>query len=353
MSSRPMKRMAISIPLALLLALVVSGCGSSDPSSGAAAATCASYRAPAATGTSDPDLAVLETSDLERFLSVLAAHPPGDPQLPAALQAGYLDPGTPGLKEFTSLRICSATQLGRTVTEAGAFYTSIVPQLRRLSGDPAVQEPIRTAFAALRARYPQAVFLPTYFTVGRLTTGGAVGNAGLLIGAEYLAGGPGVVTTGLPDFVVRNVHPPEEAAAIVTHEQVHVQQALAGGLMSFQGRTLLEDSLLEGGADFVGNLAAGSFINRWLHDWAAPREAEIWRDFATQMNGTDHSRWLYNQAAAAPDRPGDLGYYVGYQICEAYYEAAADKDRALADIMRVRDAAAFLAASGYPSRFSP
>jgi hypothetical protein len=303
-------------------------------------------------GTADPAAAVLEPSDLERFLAVIEAHPPGDPGLAAALQSGYLDAGTPGLREFASLRICSAADLARTVSAGSAFYGSIAPELRRLA-DPAVQAPIRAAFAALRARYPAAVFAPTYFTVGRFNTAGTIGRSGLLVGAEYLTAGPGTVTTGLSPAALRYLHPPEQAAPLVTHEQVHYQQARAGGLMSRPARTLLEESLLEGGADFVGNLAAGDFINRWIHDWAAPRESDLWREFAAEMDGTDLSRWLHNQGTATADRPGDLGYYVGYRICEAYHAAAADKDRAVADIIAVRDAHAFLAASGYAARFAP
>jgi uncharacterized protein YjaZ len=103
----------------------------------------------------------------------------------------------------------------------------------------------------------------------------------------------------------------------------------------------------------VADLAAGDILNRWIHAWAAPREADLWREFAADMDGTDRSRWLYNQGSATADRPGDLGYYVGYRICQAYHDAAADKDAAVADIIRVRDAHAFLAASGYAARFAP
>jgi hypothetical protein len=349
----PLRRARRALPAALAASLLAA-CGGTEAGTPAPPpAACYAYRAPAAVGTPDPEVAVLEASDLERFLAVIEAHPAGDPDLVAALQSGYLDAGTPGLREFASLRICSAADLGRTVNAASAFYRSIGPPLRRLSGDPSVQAPIRAAFAALRSRYPATVLFPTYFTVGRFTTAGTIGRSGLLVAAEYLAAGPDTVTAGLAPAALRYLRPPEQAAPLVIHEQVHVQQALAGGLMSRAGRTLLEEALLEGGADFVGNLAAGDFINRWIHDWAAPREADLWREFATAMDGTDVSRWLYNQGTATADRPGDLGYYVGYRICEAYFDAAADKDRAVADIIGIRDAHAFLEASGYAARLGP
>lgn len=67
------------------------------------------------------------------------------------------------------------------------------------------------------------------------------------------------------------------------------------------------------------------------------------------MHSTDVSRWLYNQGSstATPDRPGDLGYFIGYRITKAYYDNQADKVAAVRAIIGVVDADAFLAASGY------
>lgn len=68
------------------------------------------------------------------------------------------------------------------------------------------------------------------------------------------------------------------------------------------------------------------------------------------MNSTDLSGWLY-QGDKSTHRPTDLGYYVGYKIVEAYYKGAADKARAVKEIIEVRDFTAFLEASGYTKRF--
>jgi hypothetical protein len=54
------------------------------------------------------------------------------------------------------------------------------------------------------------------------------------------------------------------------------------------------------------------------------------------MSGKDISRWLYN-GTESEDRPGDLGYYVGYKITEAYYNRAADKRQAVREILEIKD----------------
>jgi hypothetical protein len=65
------------------------------------------------------------------------------------------------------------------------------------------------------------------------------------------------------------------------------------------------------------------------------------------MNGQDVSRWLYNRVTATADRPGDLGYFIGYRISKAYY-AAPDKAAAIRDIIQVKAGApALLARSAY------
>jgi hypothetical protein len=49
-------------------------------------------------------------------------------------------------------------------------------------------------------------------------------------------------------------------------------------------------------------------------------------------------------------RPADLGYYVGYKICEAYYQAARDKKQAVKDILEMKDFNEFLKDSGYEQK---
>ena len=54
---------------------------------------------------------------------------------------------------------------------------------------------------------------------------------------------------------------------------------------------------------------------------------------------------------AAKERPADLGYYIGYKICEAYYQNAKDKKQAIKDILGIKDFNQFLKDSGYQGKF--
>ena len=57
---------------------------------------------------------------------------------------------------------------------------------------------------------------------------------------------------------------------------------------------------------------------------------------------------LFDQAK---DRPADLGYYIGYKICESYYRNSSNKNQAVRDILEVKDFEQFLSASKYDYKF--
>lgn len=47
--------------------------------------------------------------------------------------------------------------------------------------------------------------------------------------------------------------------------------------------------------------------------------------------------WLYNGDLETPDRPADLGYWMGQQVCKAYYGDAADKKKAIYEMPHIKD----------------
>ena len=134
--------------------------------------------------------------------------------------------------------------------------------------------------------------------------------------------------------------------AIVAHESVHIQQNYLANTS-----TLLAQSIKEGAADFIGQMMAGQMINQHLHDYGNPKERQLWEEFKPAMNEKSYAGWLYG-GAAAKDRPADLGYYIGYKICDAYYRKARDKAQAIKDILSIKDFAQFLKDSQYETKFT-
>lgn len=61
---------------------------------------------------------------------------------------------------------------------------------------------------------------------------------------------------------------------------------------------------------------------------------------------TGPSAWLYNDVGT-PNKPGDLGYWVGYRITRAYDDKAANKRAALRTLVDLEDPTAILNVSGW------
>jgi uncharacterized protein YjaZ len=193
----------------------------------------------------------------------------------------------------------------------------------------------------MKALYEDAVFPDIYFMIGRWSSAGTVSFNGLLIGTDQYAGGHGVPLYELNAWENRNLKGVEQIPALVSHELVHFIQ------FKRDDTTLLSAALAEGMADFIGEKISGVNVLKWLHEFANKREAEIWKEFKAEMFLNRYNNWLGNGSNETPQRPADLGYYIGYKICEAYYNKAADKKQAIRDILEIRDAKKFWEASGY------
>lgn len=310
------------------------------PGTPEAAALAAEAAAPFDVSHEHPDSARIVADDVARFWAAYDASTEADRA--EVLQRMYLDRGTPGLQDMVVLRIGSAASLVESMRRFPGYYRAArASTLRAGEFEPQIRE----AFRRLEEIYPEAVYPDVYFLVGNLSTGGTTSGRGLLIGTEVYARNEQTPEEEMLPFMLATFGSVEALPHIVAHELVHYQQDYA------PGNTLLRQALNEGVADFVAELISGAHVNPAAHAYADAHEAELWCEFREQMHGTDTSAWLYN-GARSTDRPGDLGYNLGYRIAKAYHERAADRRRAVRDMLKIRDFGAFLEASGYGARFA-
>ena len=194
----------------------------------------------------------------------------------------------------------------------------------------------------MKGLYPDAVFPDVYILIGRLTSGGTTSERGLLIGAEMNGRTPGMPEEELTAWLKQVLTPVDRIPQIVAHELIHFEQTHGGS------EVLLGQAIHEGSADFIAELIAGRHINHHVHEWADPREAELWQEFRQKMHDKGYAGWLYGGVPAPDGRPADLGYWMGYKITKAYYDRTVDKRQAIREILDIQDFdAAFLAKSGY------
>ncbi|HMB53484.1 MAG TPA: hypothetical protein VKU40_09220, partial [Thermoanaerobaculia bacterium] len=293
----------------------------------------------------DPEDARLVTDDVDRFWraydAAMELDPEGDGRA-RAFREHYLEPGSDGLLDFYSARIYSAGALADDVSERRAYYDAIRDNTLRAHE---ATDDVRRAMRRMEEIYPPAIFPDVYFLVGRMTSGGTTGQAGLLIGTELFAVGDNVPEATIPAGAERMVKPIDQLPHIVAHELIHYQQQNLG-----VDDTLLSAVLREGGADFVSDLILPG-AEAHYRSWGAANERRVWERFLADKDGTDTGDWLYNYGTASDDWPADLGYFVGERISAAYYERADDKAQAVRDLLELADPQAIWEASGYAERF--
>ncbi|WP_020568508.1 DUF2268 domain-containing putative Zn-dependent protease [Neolewinella persica] len=261
-----------------------------------------------------PSDAKFVTQDVERFWKAFD----NIDSLGQDAFADYIENGTEGVKGFTKYRIENANALYKTVNERKKDYLKSRNVLDDL--DTKKQEIIKI-YEALEELYPDAVFPPIYYVVGRFNSGGTVSDAGIILGTEMLEN-----LDGLP--------------GLVAHELIHYQQ-------NFKGKkTLLFQSLKEGSADFIGELISGTHINKVAFDYGEAHSEMLTREFVKKMKNKKFKDWLY-QTSEKDDRPNDLGYWMGYKITKAYYDRQADKTKAIFEILNIKDPSQFTKKSGY------
>lgn len=276
-----------------------------------------------------PDAPVIHTEDVTSFYRLylqISGHPTAE-----QLQKDYLDPGSPGLHRLASLR----TVTGQRIADAMAKDPAMYADARRcMAVLPRVRGRLVVAFGKLRRLYPAAQFPPVTIAVGRGKPVGVSDETGVMIGLEALCAVPYFDA----DMEDRFVH-------VIAHEYAHTQQALtAPALYNKKDPTVLEAAIVEGAAEFVAELTAGGVANPGIRVEAKGHETEIETAFVADEDKTDLSHWFYN---GSMQKPGDLGYWVGYRMVKAWWLRAPDKRRAMAAILSTTDAHAFLAASGW------
>lgn len=269
---------------------------------------------------------VIETGDVDRFYALYdsAAGRPTADQLQA-----YLDEGSAGLTHLAKVRRVTGTRMADAMAARPEIYVEARACADHL---PRVRARVAEGLARFIDQYPEAQFPSATFVIGRgrpVAVGSPVD--GIQVGLEALCA---------THFINPDIE--DRFVGVLIHEYVHTQQAPE--LTEKEQFTVLEVSMAEGVAEFVTELMIGAPAYAYLAPQTRGRELEIETAFVADQDKTDLSAWVYN---STPEKPGDLGYWVGYRIAKAYYRNAPDKREALRQILQITDVKAFMAASGW------
>jgi len=288
--------------------------------------------------TNNPLKAKLISTDIKNFWKAYDLAQKDTINRLAIYKKYYVDPGTAGLQDYFAMKVGSIKYFVRTHDNKPKFYAAI----RKNTSMVDMQKPKMIAsFVKFKELYQAANFPDVYFVMGAFTSGGTSSDNGLLIGLDQIVRTPDIPVTELSLWQNNNFNDLSSLPNLIAHELIHFNQ---NGMK--QDTSLLHGVMVEGMADFIGELISGSNANQRLHVWAKGKENQIWGDFEKEMYLKRSYNWIANSDKETADKPADIGYWVGYQICKAYYDKSNDKAKAVNDMLNIKDYKAFYEQSG-------
>lgn len=260
----------------------------------------------------------------------------------AFVQHIYLDQGTPGLTYTINNSVdgggkASAEDWVNFMTVNKGRLTQIRPCFNSLPDQIARME---EKFRQFKQQYPAFKDGNVYFVMGLGMFAGRPESNNLFIGCELLAN-----------------EQPDWAVGIVLHEFVHTFQKKSEN-------ALLAHCLYEGAADFIAEVIhqkSWAIIQPEGYIAFGERyEKAVWKEFKKFIASNEKWKffdWLYGTKGRNINghTMRDLGYFVGYKICQSYFTQATDKQQAIKELIEMdvstdEKARTFLLQSGYVPR---
>jgi tetratricopeptide (TPR) repeat protein len=252
----------------------------------------------------------------------------------------YFSRQSEGLKAITRIREVNPSAMEKVLKHFPKYLESIRANTLKLS---TAEEKLKKHFLKLKELYPDVIFPDIYFVMGCFNTGGTVLDRMLLIGSEMQCADRNTNKGELTTWLKGNIGDFKNIEFIVMHESIHTLQLT-------RASRLLDAVILEGSCDFIASLVTGKKINTPHYVYGAENEQELWEELKKDKDDLSYVNWLY-QGDKSKERPADLGYFMGYRICEEYYNNAGDKKQAIKDIIEVKNFEDFLKKSGYEKKF--
>lgn len=271
------------------------------------------------------------------------------------IQKNYLDRATNGLKEFQKVRYFSAEFFIERIKKYKKFYES-VRNNTQLICEAYNFSSIISEFTQL---YPESKPTKIAFTIGPMSTGGTISGNYLLIGLEMIAGDKNcdvseITNENLKSDILSRSNQSDVINFVketISHEYIHTQQKSidTDACQCY----LLENIIKEGVASYISEkllMKRTTEVRSRASLYTTENEKQLWQELKSQLCTKDLSNWLFN-GSKSKDRPGDLGYRIGYKIAESYYENSTDKQQTIKEMVEMDNPLLFLDKSKYDLKF--
>lgn len=242
----------------------------------------------------------------------------------------FLEKGTVGLNALIANRNYTPKEYLEAINNYPKFWSSVRNNTLRANE---FSSDLESGIEKLKKIYPDLKPAKIYFTIGALRTGGTTMDSLVLIGSEIAMADKNTVTSEFSTEIATNrrkyfdSNPINNLVLLNIHEYVHTQQnPIVHNLLSY--------SIYEGVAEFVSVKAMKTTSSTPAIEYGKKND-KIRQKFENEMfYGNNVNQWLWSDAKNDFD-VRDLGYYIGYQICEIYYEKSQDKQSAIKKMIQL------------------
>ncbi|MEM5566203.1 DUF2268 domain-containing putative Zn-dependent protease [Psychroserpens sp. AS72] len=244
------------------------------------------------------------------------------------LQDIYIENASQGLKDIIDARGYSRAQYIEAIHSYPEFWESIRPNMSKIEDNKTA---ILDNIKKLKTAYPDLKPSTIYFTVGVFRTGGTAKWNNVLIGSELALGNDSTIVNELPEWrqpYYKNYKPLENLPLLCTHEYIHTQQTEIV-------ENLLAMCLYEGIAEFISCKVTDEKSNTPALLFRKENTEAIINKFIEDLYAPENNyNWLWGENRNEL-KERDLGYYVGYEISERYYNSCSDKTQAIKDLIEL------------------
>jgi hypothetical protein len=244
------------------------------------------------------------------------------------LKEFYIEKASPGLISLLEVRNYTSKEFIEAINKYPKFWKSIRPNTVNYKE---LYPSIETDIKKLKKVYPDLKPSTIYFSIGAFRTNGTIQNDRILIGSELTLADNATIIDELPEWrkpFFKEYQPRKNIALLCTHEYIHTQQnKLVENLLSM--------CLYEGVAEFISCKATGKKSNSPAIEFGKVNQEKVINQFVADLFlMSNNYNWLWGDNTNQL-KVRDLGYYIGYEICERYYNLSKDKTKAIKELIEL------------------
>jgi hypothetical protein len=244
------------------------------------------------------------------------------------LKEFYIDKGSQGLKSLIEVKNYADKDFIDAIAKYPKFWNSLKSNTLNVKE---LYPEIETDIQKLKNAYPNLKPSTIYFTIGSFRSNGTTQNNGILIGSELTLADNSTIIDELPEWrqpFYKEYNQRKNIALLCTHEYIHTQQKeLVENLLSM--------CLYEGVAEFVSCKVTGRKSNTPAIEFGKANQRKVVNQFVSDLFiMSNNYNWLWGENRNNL-KVRDLGYYIGYEICERYYNLSKDKAKAIKELIEL------------------